>query len=50
MKSQEPKKISEKLSNWFIYCDFITYQKFGDAYVPLLRTVGVLGKHGKVVK
>ena len=37
------------LHTFFVYCDIVEYQLVGDANVPLLRTVNVLGKSGDVV-
>ena len=41
--------LNRGLHTFFIYCDIVQYQLVGDANVPLLRTIAVLGKNGDVV-
>ena len=41
--------LNRGLHTFFLYCDLAEAQLVGDANVPLLRTIGVKGKHGEVV-
>ena len=42
--------IDGKVTSLFVYCDILEHVPIGDVKAPLLRTVGVNGKFGEIVR